>query len=425
MKIIIVVGTFPKLSETFIVNDIVGLLNEGHEVDIVAFSRPAKGEKFQKEIYEYRLQEKVRYIRVPEGRLERFWLLAVIMLENLGPNLKVILKVLSAHGGDLYTKLNTVFKFRSFLKKRYDIIHCHFGVEAVRLHFIKKFLKVKFVTSFHGYDISKFVKDHGNDVYRELFLNGDLFLPVSDYFKKRLISLGCSESKVRIHYMGIRTEGFPFIDRPFQFSQNVRILSIGRLVAKKGFEYGIKAVAQMIQKYPQIQYTIVGEGEEEGRLKALISSLKAENHVRLLGQVVHDEVEALVAASDIVLVPSVTSDKGDEEGIPTALKEGMISGMPVVSTYHAGIPELVIDGENGFLVEQRDVQGLAQKLSHLVENPELCRKMGQAGRKRIIEKFELKQLSKELVDIYLSLLNGQSKSKGQGNAKSQRHYSHV
>ena len=316
-------------------------------------------------------------------------------------------------------------KLPSFLKKRYDIIHCHFGVEAKQLQHLKEFLNVIFVTSFHGYDISKFVKDHGDDVYRELFLNGDFFLPVSDFFKKRLISLGCSESKVRIHYMGIRTEGFPFIDRPFQFSQNIRILSIGRLVAKKGFEYGIKAVAQLIQKYPQIQYTIVGEGEEEGRLKDLVSSLRLENHVCLLGQKVHDEVEALVAVSDIVLVPSVTSDKGDEEGIPTALKEAMISGMPVVSTYHAGIPELVIDGESGFLVEQRDVQGLAQRLSHLIEDPELCRKMGQAGRKRIIEKFELKQLSKELVDIYLSLLNGQSKSKGQGNAKSQRHYSHV
>ena len=90
MKIAIVVGTFPKLSETFIVNDIVGLIDEGHEVDVVAFSHPAKGEKFQKEITEYGLQKKTHYIWIPEGRLQRFWQLGVMLLENAGPNLKVI-----------------------------------------------------------------------------------------------------------------------------------------------------------------------------------------------------------------------------------------------------------------------------------------------------------------------------------------------
>jgi glycosyltransferase involved in cell wall biosynthesis len=138
------------------------------------------------------------------------------------------------------------------------------------------------------------------------------------------------------------------------------------------------------------------------QMKEVVESLKLSSSVDFLGFCSHDRVREELKREDIFLAPHVTARNGDKEGIPNTIKEAMATGLPVISTYHAGIPELVEDGKSGFLVKEKDVDGLAYYLDKLVENPELREEMGRRGRKIVIDRFSLERGVEELEKIYES-----------------------
>ncbi|GAF72499.1 unnamed protein product, partial [marine sediment metagenome] len=134
-------------------------------------------------------------------------------------------------------------------------------------------------------------------------------------------------------------------------------------------------------------------------------NLSDTDSVQFLGMLPHEEVQREMEASDIFLSPNVTASDGNREGIPNTIKEAMATGLPVVSAYHAGIPELVIDKKTGFLVPEKDVDGLVDRLDYLIAHPELWEKLGSQGREVVEEKFNLfKQISR-LEEIYAKLLS--------------------
>lgn len=136
------------------------------------------------------------------------------------------------------------------------------------------------------------------------------------------------------------------------------------------------------------------------RLEHFMSELEVENRVELLGWKAQNEVIEILNQSHLLLAPSVTGRKGDQEGIPVAIMEAMAMGLPVISTQHSGIPELVEDGVSGFLVPERDADAIAEKLAALMENPDLCLRMGKAGRSCVETHYSIKQLTQQLIDIY-------------------------
>jgi len=138
----------------------------------------------------------------------------------------------------------------------------------------------------------------------------------------------------------------------------------------------------------------------------LIERLNIGNKVRLLGWKQQEEIIELMKNTDIVIAPSVVSEDGDEEGIPVVLMEALAQGMPVLSTQHSGIPELVQDGESGFLVPERNVNALAEKLAYLVKHPEIWSAMGQAGREYVEKCYNIDTLNDKLVDLYQHLIDG-------------------
>jgi len=182
------------------------------------------------------------------------------------------------------------------------------------------------------------------------------------------------------------------------------LLSVGRLVEKKGFEYAIRGIAKVLRSYPKIRYEIAGDGPEKSKLERLITELGVTNNIKLLGWQEREEISRLLGEAHIFLAPSVTSPKGDQEGIPVVLMEAMASGLPVISTYHTGIPEIVNHGESGFLVEERDVEDIADRLTRLMKRRELWQEMGLKGRKHIEEHYNLDRQNDRLVKIYRSLL---------------------
>jgi len=405
MKIATVVANFPKISEKFILDEITGLIDLGHSVTVHAVSRSTET-VMHREIEQYKLLEKhARFCAIPKTRNSRLLGAVKIILRYFLFYPKEILRCLDIKKyGGIYFALNNLFIITHFLGKHYDIIHCHFGTTAKQCLFLKDIFPVKFVTTFHGYDISSYVREEGQDCYQELFNTGDCFLAVSGHFKARLIQLGCPPGKAKLHYSGIKLSEFENVDRQPNQNGKIRILTVGRLVEKKGIRYALLAIKKLVRHHPGIEYTVIGDGKLKLELLELARSLNIQSHVRFLGALDQDEVKKHYQQSDIFVLPSITSESGDQEGIPNVIKEALATGLPVIATRHAGIPELIRDHENGFLVDEKDSQALGDRLQYLIEHPQARESMSQKGRELVAELFDFQKLNSKLEHIYEDLL---------------------
>jgi len=409
MRIAFLVGTFPNLSETFILNQITGLLDRGHEVDIYA-TKKGETSEIHPEVKSYDLFKRTYYLsdfEIPRNKFIRIIKAFILSLKGLGKNTKVILRALNFFKyGKRAFSLELLYKIFVFLGKGpYDIIHCHFGPIGERGVLLKELgvFEGKIITAFHGSDMSFYVRKHGSDVYNFLFDKGDLLLPISERWRGKLIKMGCDQRKIVVHRMGINTSKFRF--SPRSNNKNIKLLTVGRFVEKKGIEYGIKAVARELKKHPNIVYKIAGDGPLRSQLEHLIEELEVENNIKLLGWQTQLDIARLILESNIMIAPSVTSAEGDQEGIPVILMEALATGLPVITTKHSGISELVQDGKSGFLVPERDVDSLVEKIKYLIEHPEIWPGLGRAGRKYVEEHYDINKLNDRLEKIYIKLIS--------------------
>ena len=409
MKIAFIVGKFPSLSETFILNQITGLIDRGHEVDIYAMP-PTDRERVvvHPDVEKYDLLKRTYYRNLPSSKLWRLTKAVSTIMKNIYKHPLPILKSLNIFRfGRRATSLWMLYQIFPFLDKEpYDIIQCHFGHIGYLAILVKEIgaIKGKVVTTFHGADIATQLTVQPAEYCGDLFQKGDLFLPISERWKDGIIKLGCDKEKIIVHRMGIDTKRFAPTSCQNKYNGKIHLLTVARLVEKKGIEYGIRAVSKILKEHPNVEYKIVGEGELENCLKKLINDLKVNENVKLLGRKQQEEIIELMQHEDIMLAPSITSSEGDQEGIPVSLMEALAMGLPVVSTQHSGIPELVQNGKFGFLVPERDADALADKLEYLIEHPELRREMGQLGRQYVQENYDIDKLNDRLVCIYQKLL---------------------
>ena len=197
MKIAFLLSGFPTLSETFILNQITGLLDMGHDVKIFAQCKP-KEKKVHSDVKKYQLMRRVHYFDMPHNKIKRVLKAIVLIIKNFHKDPVKIVKSLNVYKyGKMALSLRLLYLLIPFLDKKFDIIHCHFGPNGIIGAYLKELgISSKLLTSFHGYDMSIFIRMNGNDVYQKLFLNGDLFLPVSNCWKDKLIELGCDEKKL-------------------------------------------------------------------------------------------------------------------------------------------------------------------------------------------------------------------------------------
>jgi colanic acid/amylovoran biosynthesis glycosyltransferase len=346
----------------------------------------------------------IYYDRVPQNSLVRLLKTPGILLANFHRDPTIIIRSFNIFKyGKQALSLRLFYQAIPYLGKQpYDIIHCHFGYNGLKGQALRELgvLQGKLIVTFHGVSMSKDIQEQGIQIYNKLFETGDLFLPVSEHWKHQLIKLGCNEAKIIVHRMGIDLHNFAFIPRQPSSDGFTRLVSICRLVEKKGIEYAIRAVAKLARTKPNLEYQIIGDGLLKPKLQKLIQELNLSETVKLLGWKQKTEVINILNNSDILLAPSITASDGDQEGIPVALMEAMAMGLPVISSLHSGIPELVKDGVSGFLVPERDVDGIAEKLNYLVEHPEIWSEMGRAGREIVQENYDIERLNHRLLAIY-------------------------
>jgi colanic acid/amylovoran biosynthesis glycosyltransferase len=420
MKIAVVVLEFPCLNETFILDHITGLIDRGHDVHIYA-TAPEKLAKVHEEVERYDLLSHTVYrdsrkFSRPYNPILRGLKGIPLLANGLLKNPKATLNSLNVFRlGRETSCLSALYKAAPFLNfGAYDIVHCHFPQNGQLAVFLRELgaIKGKIVTSFHGYQRRYFASGGRQHPFDGLFEKGDLFLACSEHMKQWFVQQGAGKERIIVHRYGVNLSRFiaqtpnPDNDGP------VCLLSIGRLVEKKGFEYGIRGVARILRRFPELRYEIVGDGPQRPTLEHLIAELGVANNVRLLGWQEREEVLRLLKRTHMFLAPSVTSHTGDQEGIPLVLHEAMASGLPVISTHHTGIPELVYDGESGFLVPERDAEALADRLTHLMEHRGIWWEMGRKGRKRTEEFNNLEKQNDRLIEIYRSLLDPQVRHGG-------------
>jgi colanic acid/amylovoran biosynthesis glycosyltransferase len=405
MKIAMLVWRFPVLSEPFILNQITGLLERGHTVDIYAMAvdrTPAETAKCHPDVEKYQLLTHTTYApQRPQNPLVRSLHALGLFLRNFPKNPSKVWELIR-----LNPSLKPFYWGLPFLEQSdYDIIHCQFGtLGLIGLHLKQTgVISGKLITTFRGIDISRYIHEQGAEVYRDLFAQGDYFLANCEFFRQKALSLGCNPRKIEVHGSGIDCAKFSFFPRPFPTDGVVRLAITGRLVRKKGIEDCIRAVAILRQFYPHLELKIIGDGELRTELTQLIQELNLSSQVALLGWKQQEEIIQILSTCHIFLAPSVTAADGNQDAPVNTLKEAMAMGLPVISTWHGGIPELVEDGVSGFLVPERDAEAIAQKLLHLIHHPEIWGEMGVAGRKRVEEKYDKEKLNDDLVNLYSNL----------------------
>lgn len=313
------------------------------------------------------------------------------------------------------TLLSPTF-FRVFQNGRFDIVHAHFGSGACyALPYVGRF-DLPLVVTFHGHDVPLLLSAErfhpANWGYwvcsRWLFARADLMLTVSEDLRALLISAGAPAAKVVVHRLGIDTELAPRVE---QTDECIVLFMAGRMVEKKGFEYGIRAFAEALQKYPCLRLRLIGEGERRRDYERLIRQLGLAGHVEMTGVVSHLELLEAMRRSDIVLVPSVIAGDGDREGIPMIVYEAASLGMPTIASKHGGIPEVIEDGVTGILVAERDVAAIAGSLLELIENPARRRSLGEAASQKARREFDIRKRTDDLEARYDEVLRRRSSTR--------------
>lgn len=411
MKIAFIVNRFPALSETFILNQITGLIDRGHSVDIFA-DQPRDDGKVHQDVVNYRLMERTlyynRYYATPARHVERLASAVGVVAQQATRNPMPLAHSLNvARYGRKAVSLRMLHHVSPFLKRGpYDVVHCHFGPSGILGAFLQSIgaLKGKLVTTFYGHDISSYVQEHGPDVYADLFRRGDMFLHISAYVRSKLTNIGSPPERTGLLRIGVDIDRFRFAPRTLAPGEPIKLMTTARLVEKKGLEYSIRAVAKVAERHPNICYRIVGDGKLHHKLQHLIDELGANRWIELVGWKSQDEVRQIYADSHLFILASVTASNGDEEGQGLVLQEAQAMGLPVICTRHNGFPEGMLDGESGYLVPERDVDAMADKINALIEQPERWPEMGRAGRGHVEKHFDNNKLNDQLVGLYQSLL---------------------
>lgn len=405
MRVAFLLSRFPVRSQTFVINQITGLIARGVDVEVLA-GNPTEPILASDVAVDQRLLARTRWVSIPESvprQMAAGWLGAGRLLARSPRTLAGALDVrrygFAAASGRLRLMAQGLPR-----GLRYDVVHAHFGPSGIMAMALRELgvLEGKLSTVFHGFDMTEVMRLFGRGYYARLFARGDLFLPISEHWRARLLELGAPAQRTHVHRMGIDLQRFAAPAERRGAARPLRLLSVGRLVEKKGFGDAIAAIAALPRGI-DLRYQIAGEGPLEPVLRAAIDSHGVGDRVELLGALDHDAVRRAMLDADALLAPSVTARNGDQEGIPVTIMEAMAMELPVVATRHSGIPELVADGVSGLLADERDPVGLSNHIARVAGDSDLRLAFGRAGREIVAREYDIEQLNDRLLAHFRAL----------------------
>ncbi|PYL86865.1 MAG: hypothetical protein DMF16_11185 [Verrucomicrobia bacterium] len=295
---------------------------------------------------------------------------------------------------------NALFFVELFEGARVRHFHVHFANRAAHTAmFVKAVSGIPFSMTAHGQD---FMSDLGNEeLLRELCANAEFVGAETDY-SRELLAARCPESRSKIFrvYNGIDLSRFPKPETDQRPAAAIRFLSVGRLVAFKGFDILIDACVELQKRGINFNCEIIGDGALREELEERASRQNLRERIHFAGEQSQNYVRAALRDCDVFVLASAPDERGASDIFPTVIAEAMASGKPVVSTTVAGIPELVANGEAGLLVPPRDARALGDAMEQLARDEHLRLNFGDAGRLRIEQKFTIEKTIEPLLERF-------------------------
>ncbi len=411
LNICVVVGCFPAISETFIVNQIVSLINKGHQVSIYALNKGDKNIVHSVSI-EYDLLDKVSY------QLKRDDNYAIRIIQFLIWVLKHFFHIKWSYffksiNFFKYSKralsLDIFFKSQYFLLKQndFDVIHVHFGIFASSIVQLKEigFMKqTKLVVSFHGFDINPSEIDYYKKRYKPLFKQSNCITVNTIYTKKLLEKVNTNINKLSVLPVGLDTNLFRKSNDYKRTNRVFKIVYCGRLLPFKGSLLLPKIITELNRRgYVNVELIIIGNGGLKEDLKNEIIKRKLQDSIFMVGAIKQNEIIKIFEKSNVFLLPGIYNVKdGRAENQGLVIQEAQAMELPVVVSDVGGMKYGLIENNTGFVVKENDIKGFADKIEFLINNPEKAIQMGIEGRKFVVKNYDSNVLVDKLISIYKS-----------------------
>lgn len=273
-------------------------------------------------------------------------------------------------------------------RQQEGVVYAQFGLAGVRALSAADALGWPLIVNFHGCDVTTWLafRGYARNLKRLFSSPRAMFLVPSHYIAAEVAALGAPEARTTVYYNPIPIpESLP---RPRDEDAPFIFLHAGRLVPVKGITYTLRSFAKIAFLH-DCRLRIIGAGSEEQTAVSLASELGVADKVTFLGAVDHSAVQREMAGADVFVQHSVIDERNETEGLPVAICEAMAHGLPVISTRHAGIPEVVDDGVTGMLVGEKDVDGMAAAFHRLITRPDLRKQYAEQGRKAVEQRFSM------------------------------------
>ena len=370
MRIAVYADVFVRPTETFIYETTTALAAAGHDVTVFAKERQSA---------EDRPFPAIDVVPFP-GRWHPYRMLR-----------RALRPVLGSPDGGMFGAIYARRLTSAIRAAPPDVILANYGPGGVRMTPVARELGVPLITSFHGFDASRNLR-HPDwcERYRVMFRQAAAVTGPSEYVRRRLIEAGAAPERTHVLHYGIPTDRILFCPPGERYDgDELRLLFVGRLTPKKDPISLLRSYAAARAELGTLHSTLtmIGDGPMRDEVAAERDRLGLGEAVKITGRLSHDEVIAAFRSAHIYVQHSVTAPDGDEEGLPVSITEALAGGLPVVATRHSGIPEVVREGETGYIVDEGDIEGMATAIVRLARQPERWDEFGRNGRRLLEAEF--------------------------------------
>lgn len=407
MRIGVFQSSCPTPSEIFVYNQVAELRRRGHEVRLFGY----RNKDATSELREWYRRE-VGVPMIHPWRVPPLKWLKRMLLEVQGWGLPSKGKMLAATRnqekfGWWAETLHLNFWACAMLRQQiFDVIHAHFAPIGGRVAMLKEcgVIDCPLVVSLHGADVTSTESEAhiGSGLYPWVWKHADLYTYNSSFIRDRAVKMGFPQEKMRHLPVSIGRLFEQEPERSPREGQEVfRVLSVGRMVPKKGQLTGLRAFKKFLSICPQASYTIVGDGPLRPEIEAFIREQQLQQQVRLTGALTQKLVRELMCESDVFVFPSETAPNGDMEGQGLVVQEAQACELPVIITRHNGVPDGILPDKTGFICEEKDFQAMARYLQKIYRYPELGVEMGLAGREFVMGNYTAETLTMKLEQILM------------------------
>lgn len=276
----------------------------------------------------------------------------------------------------------------SFKKENITAVLAEYGPTGATMCEICKKMKLPLFVHFHGYDAVKYdvIKKYGEG-YKHMFNYASAIFSVSNVMTQKLVDLGCPHSKIIFNIYGLNRDFFEI--KP-SYKEEL-FISVGRFVDKKAPYYTLLAFKQVLEKFPNAQLVMAGDGLLLNTIQNLIKYYKLEENVKLIGIVNREIFMQYLSNARAFVQHSITALDGDMEGTPVAILEACAAGLPVISTYHAGIPDILEHKKTGLLCDEHDVYKMTENMLSVLDDINLAKKIGNNAKLNVKSKYTMEQ----------------------------------